>query len=881
MRHFSRYLAAVIILSFGTVFYGAVPASAQVGSPPATAGGQFPATGPEAAFEALHQGRNAEALRLFIDILSLNPGNSDALVGAGLAALRAGDLEGALFYLGKASTLYPSYSDALYGLALAKERTGDIDGARKAIAAAVKLDPTREDIAAAAGRLFPAPVAELPAYVKPDLRQMNFRIGPARTYQVFEKGALRDFFWKGVNLGAALPGEFPSQFPEKSVYSKWLSEIGECGFNLIRVYTIHPPVFYEALREYNLSHAFPIYLVHGVWAELPPEDDFLDEIWLGEWKTEMRAIIDIIHGRANLAARPGHSSGNYRADVSGWTAGIILGREWEPGNVELFNSRHSELQGFEGDFVVCRSDNPMESFLALAMDYFLTYENDTYNAQRPIAFTNWPTLDPLHFVSESTGSEELALRKKLGMQYGEGGNGKILEYDNDSMTLDMQNYDAGYKNAAGLFASYHAYPYYPDFLNLDDSLKTGTDAWGPNNYKAYLDLLVAHHTKHPVVISEFGVPSSRLVAHWQPQGITHGGHDETAQGRIDARLLSNIRESGCAGAVLFAWIDEWFKKNWLVAEFEQPSDRKPLWYNFQDAEENYGLIGYFPGNGGPSILIDGKASDWDKVPVYATSGGYTLKVLADEGWVHLGMFRPAGDTASKGFFVGVDTHDPKRGDHKLPFGLDGSSEAGLEFAILFQGDRAAVFADDRYDLFRNETKRPYKSVSNDDGKFVMPMTMSNRERIGRDGTYYPPHTQEIGWLRRGTQDRASPVFDSLSEWNGSGGFIEARIPWGLLNVTDPSSRSIVSSTEGLKTGSEGTPLTDGMRFIFIAYSGDAFSSKARAVKTIPSVQKGVVPVPPLFTWNTWEEPTWYEVRKKSYAIYGEALSGTPDFPKPK
>ncbi|MGB4572716.1 MAG: tetratricopeptide repeat protein, partial [Rectinemataceae bacterium] len=145
MRHFSKYLATVITLSFAMGLHGAVPASAQVGSPPATAGGQFPATGPEAAFEALHQGRNAEALRLFIDILSLNPGNSDALVGAGLAALRAGDLEGALFYLGKASTLYPSYSDALYGLALAKERTGDIGGAGKAIAAAVKLDPTRED----------------------------------------------------------------------------------------------------------------------------------------------------------------------------------------------------------------------------------------------------------------------------------------------------------------------------------------------------------------------------------------------------------------------------------------------------------------------------------------------------------------------------------------------------------------------------------------------------------------------------------------------------------------------------------------------------------------------------------------------------------------
>ena len=39
---------------------------------------------------------------------------------------------------------------------------------------------------------------------------------------------------------------------------------------------------------------------------------------------------------------------------------------------------------------------------------------------------------------------------------------------------------------------------------------------------------------------------------------------------IDARLTREIREAGAAGWILFAWLDEWFKKNWIVIEYEIP-----------------------------------------------------------------------------------------------------------------------------------------------------------------------------------------------------------------------------------------------------------------------------------------------------------------------
>lgn len=846
----------------------------------------------DTALAALWSGKNAEALVLFTALLERSPSDSDALVGAGFATLRLGRTAEARAFLEKAARLYPTYADAHFGLALIMDQEGDRVGAAAAANKALALDPNRKEFKELAAKLSAPSAVPLPPFTRPASLQMNFRADARGGYQILDNGMWKPFFWKGINLGAALPGRYPSEFPSRAVYDEWLTDIGEAGFNLIRVYTIHPPAFYEALAAYNEKHAPPLYLVHGVWAELPPGDNFVDPEWYGEWKGEMRRVIDLLHGRADIAPRPGHASGSYRSDVSRWTAGVILGREWEPGNVELFNKTHPAKGDYSGRFVVLRKGTPMEAFLADAMEHFIAYEHDTYNAQQPVAFTNWPTLDPLYHLSETTKAEETAWRKKLGLPYAEGR--AVLEYDNDSMSLDMQKFDAGRESRAGLFASYHAYPYYPDFLNNDADLAKGRDALGPNNYLAYLRKLVAYHKKHPVVISEFGVPSSRLVAHWQAQGMTHGGMDERKQGEVDARLLGNISESGCAGAVLFAWIDEWFKKNWLVIEFEEPLDRKPKWFNYQDAEENYGLIGHHPGAKGPTALIDGDPSDWKSVPEYLAGNGLSMKLAADEGWLNMGIFWDRS-RAPDGFLVGIDTHDRNRGDHRLPFGLAAGSEAGLEFAILFQGGKAAVFADETYDLFFNANRKPYRSVPNADGRFAMPMTESNRWRIGRDGTIYEPRRQEIGWLKEGTRDRASKDFDSAAEWKRGDGFLEARIPWGLLNVSDPSSRAIVSAPEGLPLSREGVPMTDGFRLALVAYRGDAFAGKAAFAASVPAAAAApaaapeagaasgaaasaypaglpLVGLPPLFVWKTWEEPTWHAFRKESYDIYRDALA---------
>ena len=93
---------------------------------------------------------------------------------------------------------------------------------------------------------------------------------------------------------------------------------------------------------------------------------------------------------------------------------------------------------------------------------------------------------------------------------------------------------------------------------MDPDYASARSPEGPSNYFGYVRELVTHHGNMPVVISEYGVPSSRGIAHVQPQGWNHGGLTDDQQASADARLTRDIFAAGAAGAGLFSLIDEWF-----------------------------------------------------------------------------------------------------------------------------------------------------------------------------------------------------------------------------------------------------------------------------------------------------------------------------------
>jgi hypothetical protein len=701
---------------------------------------------------------------------------------------------------------------------------------------------------------------------------------------------------KAVNLGAALPGKFPSEFPPNDgTYDKWIALIADMGANAVRVYTIHPPHFYASLRNWNLGHpGRPVWLIHGVWAEPPPgkkEEKYDDVQWLARFRREMKRVVALVHGDVVIPPAPGHASGAYRADVSAWTLGYIIGREWEPYSVVMYNDLNPRKIRFDGKYVTVGAGNPLETWLAEQCDYMVSFEMERYNAQRPIAYTNWPTLDPLTHPTETSMPQELALLRARG----EGIVEISKEYDNDAVGLDALRMRATGAFPAGVFASYHAYPYYPDFMVVDPGYAKARSPEGPSNYFGYLRELVAHHGDMPVVISEYGVPSSRGIGHFQPQGWHHGGHSEQQQALVNARLTREIHASGAAGAGLFALIDEWFKKSWIVTDFEYPHTRKQLWLNPLDAEEHYGVVAMRAGRKSSRITIDGDTADWRGRPVLYGATGLrsnvraplqlkSLRVAHDEAYVYLRLDVGQIDWARGRYQIGVDTYRRNLGDTRLP-NTGTRSPVGLEFVLDIHGpEQTQVLVDHPYNPYRPvvipgskppATQYVYnpavRIVANDLGQWDSLVVAPNRRRIGRDGKIYPAISYNRNRLLHARESE-----NSLADWfaDAKTGVIEVRLPWGMLQLVDPSARSVL--IRNTSDGYVGGTATDGFRFVVESYDPSSAKSGGDALpRGAGSARFADIPT---WTWAPWENPEWHAEIKPLFAAMKRAFEGIPERP---
>jgi hypothetical protein len=570
---------------------------------------------------------------------------------------------------------------------------------------------------------------------------------------------------------------------------------------------------------------------------------------------EIERAVNVVHGRGLLAARPGHAWGRYDQDVSDHVLAFLLGREWEPFAVGAYNRKRPTRTHYAGRFLTVARGTPTEVWLAAQCDYLLAYEWDGYRAQRPIAYTNWPPLDPMHHPTEPSLHEEQALRQRFGFPP----NPRLKEYDNDVESLDAMVVRPTAANRAGYFTAYHAYPYYPDFINLDPGYGAARSAAGPSHYLGYLLALKRRHAGRPLLIAEYGVPSSRGISHLQAEGLHHGGHDEQAMAALDARLTREIHEAGLAGGIVFSWLDEWFKHTWVTIDLELPAERTRLWHNVLDAEQHYGLLGQYAGDTTTTPEPGGAPDRWRALRLLEGGDTLALRVGADPSYLYLALDGgPPLDTVR--YVVWIDTYRRDRGAARLP-GVSFASDVGFEFALVlndttdaqllvapwynpYLGPRRGA-GPTALDAFYNLGATVDSSGSGVawDSLYVT----TNRWRIARDGRTFPARGANRGRLRYG---RATA--SSLADWyvDRPAQLVEIRLPWGLLNVTDPSSRRVLRRIVAPETFE--VAVTDGFRFGVAAVAQGGGAARLW------------LPPHSTYAWPTWDAPLWHERLKPVY-----------------
>ena len=205
----------------------------------------------------------------------------------------------------------------------------------------------------------------------PVKRQVNVRtrngVFEHRVSKTWQK-----FFVKGINLGLAVPGYYPGEYPiGKRQYRRWFEQMIAAGFNSLRVYTIQSPSFYEALAAVNDTKG-PLYLIQGIWIEPPDNNDFSGEVYLGYVRKQITEAINIIFGNATLPERPGHPHGSYVHDVSHLILGFIFGREWEGCPLRDYNRlKGGGKTSFSGAFLSMSEGTPFERWICRMLDEFL------------------------------------------------------------------------------------------------------------------------------------------------------------------------------------------------------------------------------------------------------------------------------------------------------------------------------------------------------------------------------------------------------------------------------------------------------------------------------------------------------------------------------
>jgi len=134
-------------------------------------------------------------------------------------------------------------AEAFFGFGAAHFRLGDFLTARWAFYQALDLKPDHRAAREYVGRI------ERERTVKPpSARQSRFRAG--KNYFEILDGTWKKFFLKGINIGLGLPGYFPGEFAiKRGAYLAWFDRIAALGVNSLRVYTLQPPGFYEALQR--------------------------------------------------------------------------------------------------------------------------------------------------------------------------------------------------------------------------------------------------------------------------------------------------------------------------------------------------------------------------------------------------------------------------------------------------------------------------------------------------------------------------------------------------------------------------------------------------------------------------------------------------------
>lgn len=596
-----------------------------------------------------------------------------------------------------------------------------------------------------------------------------------------QDGEYKPFVVKGVDLASSTAGHYATDYAvDKETWIKWFAQIQGMGANTIRIYTIYNDTFYNAFYEYNRDRREPLYLLQGIqvsdYANNSGQDAYSKDFY-GTLKEDSIDAMDVVHGRKSITLNQMKGSGNYRKDVSSWVLGYIVGNEWNAGTIAYTNYKGSYITDYVGTyFCTVAGATVFEAMLAKIMDDMVSYESKKYKTQRLVSFINDPQNDP--FVYEEFYAKQLGKYNRL----------------------DAENIQSTDKLESGYFASYRLYEFCPGFaqyfsvkqkeklLNILNTLNQKLF------YEGYTQLLANYHSM-PVVITGYGFSSARGT------DDLDGPLTEEEQGQALVSTYEDIVRSGCSGAVISTWQDAWERRTWNTSYAVDVTETY-RWHDIQTNGQGYGLLSFDPGEKESVSYVDGELSEWDDKDLILSNGGTTLSARYDERFLYL-LIEKEGLTEQTQLYIPIDT-TPKSGSKQsenpeLIFNreadfilyLDGRYDSRLLVQARYESLREnylmQITREDPFVYFPEKDSPefvPVRMICKNKNIATEDMTDTEIMALGLFDTY------ETGKLTYGNGNPDSSSYNSLADFCYGSGFVEIRIPWQLLNFSNPADMKI-------------------------------------------------------------------------------------------
>lgn len=654
---------------------------------------------------------------------------------------------------------------------------------------------------------------------------------------IYEDYAWEEIKLTGINMNPGKPGAFPGDsFVTKEEYLRWFTYIKDMSMNCLRVQNIMPEEFYEALEEFNKDREEPLYLLQGIYFNevylkdgFDPQSRPMKKIF----KDTIQSVVNLIHGNPNNNVNINLFE-TYTTDISMYVIGYTIGIEWSTQDIIYSELMNDDLP-YKGQYFYTNEEaSSFESYLAEAADYLVDYETTRYGEQRLISFIGSSSY---HIINSTMFSNE-SKTVLLDQDHNENVKGYI----------DVENIKSTEELNTGIFVSYSIYPSFSQLLEYED------------NKGMYFSKVNNYHTI-PVVISEYGIPSARSAGDF----VTNKGKgyiSEKEQAYALVNTYRNINEAGCAGSILFEWSDSWHRSAWNTKE-RIILDKSAYWNDAQTYSQSFGLMTFDPGSEKSISYPDNSNDEWTDEDILNQKENISLSMKSDEKYIYFMIdIKDGFNPLIQDTFIDLDV-TPISGttissDYNLIF------DRPADFIIHIKDkENSKVLVHEYYNTHsfleqeRDLRIRPDIITHTPNMDKFSPIMLYIRPTtyVESLGTFFEKQAVETGRLIHGNSNPSSNGFNSISDFYLGQDYIEVRIPWGLLNFMDPSTKQI---HDDYFDTFDMTPLS-----IDNIYIGVTVKEGDRTINRLDAKP---------YKWKQWTQPTYHERLKLSYTLLKEELS---------